>query len=165
MLLGTEIFQSFIAGVTAFRVLPRPQFATLQQHTFPIYFSMQTALPIVLALTLPAERTAIGMSPSGISGVLEPSNRLHVLTPIAIILVTSAINLAIVGPATTKTMRERKHQETRDGKMSYDAPPHSKEMQGLNQRFAAQHGASTLLNMAGCIATLWYGFYLGSRML
>lgn len=162
-LLGSEIFQSFIAGITAFRVLPRPQFATLQSALFPIYFSMQTALPVLLALTFPAERTAIGMTSSSLSGVLE--QKLHVLTPLSIIFATSLANMVVVGPATTKCMRERKHQETKDGKKSYDPPPHSEAMQAYNKKFAQLHGVSSLLNIFGCIATVWYGVYLGDRML
>ncbi|KAK5946937.1 hypothetical protein PMZ80_001082 [Knufia obscura] len=164
-LLGSEIFQSFIAGIVAFRSLPRPQFATLQSALFPIYFAMQTALPVLLALTYPAERTAIGTTASSISGVLEPNNRLHVLTPLLTTLLCGAANMVVIGPATTNCMKERKHQETRDGKKSYDAGPQSEKMQALNKRFAYLHGASSLVNMVGCIATVWYGFYLGERML
>jgi len=125
---------------------------------------MQTALPIILALTLPAERTAIGMVPSSISGVLEPANRLRVLVPLSIMLATAAANLIYLGPVTTQAMKERKHQETRDGKKSYDPPPHSKEMQTLNERFSRLHGASSLVNVASLAAAIWYAFYLADRM-
>ena len=164
-LLGTEVFQSFIARVTAYKVLPRPQFATLQSALFPIYFSMQTALPVVLALTFPGERTAIGRVQSSISGVLEPSSRLHVLTPLAIMFLTGLANMVYIGPKTTQIMRERKHQETRDGKKSYDAGEQSEAMQALNRQFGILHGTSSLVNMVGCFATLWYGFYLAERII
>ena len=159
------MFQSFIAGIVSFRALPRAQFATLQSALFPIYFSMQTALPLLLALTFPAERTAIGMTASSLSGVLEEGHRLHVLTPLLTTLICGAANMIVIGPATTKCMKERKHQETRDGKKSYDQGPHSEAMQALNKKFAWLHGASSLVNMVGCIATVWYGFYLGERMI
>ncbi|KAJ9495408.1 hypothetical protein H2202_009195 [Exophiala xenobiotica] len=164
ILLGTTTFQSFVAGIVAFRTLPRPQFAQLQQATFPVYFSMQTALPVILALTLPAERTAISKIPSSISGVLDPINRFRVLAPLLTMFVTAAANLAYIGPATTKCMKDRKHRETRDGKKSYDSPPHSKEMQALNQQFSRLHGASSLVNLISLIATMWYGFYLADRL-
>jgi hypothetical protein len=151
--------------VTAYRVLPRPQFATLQSALFPIYFSMQTAIPVVLALTFPGERTAIGRVPSSISGVLEPSSRIHVLTPLAIMFLTGLTNMVYVGPKTTQIMRERKHQETRDGKKSYDAGEQSEAMQALNKQFGILHGVSSMVNMVGCFATLWYGFYLAERIL
>ena len=163
-LLGSEIFQSFIGGVTAYRALPRPQFATLQSALFPIYFSMQSALPLALALTYPGERTAIGAIPSGIYGVFDPINRLHVLLPLGVTFVTGVANMVYIGPATTKCMKERKHQETRDGKKSYDPAPHSEAMQGLNRKFAYLHGASSLVNMLGCLTTVWYGFTLAARM-
>ena len=164
-LLGSEIFQSFIAGIVSFRALPRPQFATHQSALFPVYFAMQTAIPVLLALTFPAERTATGISSSSISGVLDPSNRTHVLTPLLLNALCGAANMLFIGPATTKCMKQRKHQETRDGKKSYDAGPHSQAMQDLNKQFGILHGISSLTNMVGCIATVWYGFYLGERLL
>ncbi|ETI21784.1 hypothetical protein G647_05853 [Cladophialophora carrionii CBS 160.54] len=164
ILLGTTTFQSFVGGIVAFKSLPRAQFATLQQATFPIYFAMQTALPVVLALTFPAERTAISTRPGSLSGVLDAENRLQVLTPLATMLISGLLNVVYLGPATTKCMRERKHQETRDGKKSYDPGPHSQEMQLLNKKFEYLHGASSLVNLMGWVAMLCYGFYLGDRL-
>lgn len=126
---------------------------------------MQTALPILLALTLPAERTAISTIPASLSGVFDPVNKLPVLAPLALNLACALANLVYLGPQTTKTMRDRKHQETRDGKKSYDAGPHSAEMEALNNKFMWLHGASSGVNMVGVMATLWYGFYLGGRMM
>jgi len=54
--------------------------------------------------------------------------------------------------------------ETRDGKKSYDAGPHSNEMQRLNKKFGKLHGASTLTNLIGFIATVGYGFHLAARI-
>ncbi len=164
VLLGTTTFQSFVAGIVAYKALPRAQFSTLQQATFPYYFAMQTALPVLLALTLPEERTAISTRPGSLSGVFDPDNRLHVLTPIVTMLVTALVNVAYLGPATTRCLRQRKHQETRDGKKSFDAAPHSQEMQLLNKKFNYLHGSSSLINLIGWGAMVWYGFYLGDRM-
>jgi len=106
------LFKSFVGGIVAYRALPRPQFASLQQAIFPIYFSLQTALPIVVALTYPGSHSALGSSsiPSGLSGVLAEKNRVNTLMPLMTIVATSAANLLVVGPATTRIMRERKHQ-------------------------------------------------------
>jgi hypothetical protein len=117
-----------------------------------------------MALTFPSEQTAIGTRAGGYAGVFHESNRFHVLIPLATIFVTSLVNLAYFGPATTSCMRLRKHQETRDGKKSYDSGPHSPEMERLNKEFSFLHGASTLVNMAGWVSMLWYGFYLGARI-
>ena len=165
-LLGSEIYQSFINGIVAYRSLPRPQFASLQTAIFPVYFGLQTALPVVLALTYPGTSSSLSTTsiPSGLGGFFAESNRGSVLLPVMTILTTSLANLALIGPATTKIMRERKHQETRDGKKSYDNPPHSKEMMKLNQRFGRMHGVSSVLNLVGLLATIWYGVSLAERI-
>ena len=112
---GTTIFQSFIGSVIAFRTLPRAQFGQLQQATVPVFFTMQTVLPLIMALTYPGERMAqmageYVSKNTGISGVFAESNRWTVLAPLATIFVTSAINMLVLGPATTKAMKDRHHQ-------------------------------------------------------
>ena len=57
-----------------------------------------------------------------------------------------------------------KKTEKKDGKKSYDAPPHSQEMLALNKRFGMLHGISSLLNMATFVATVVYGVTLSSRL-
>jgi hypothetical protein len=54
--------------------------------------------------------------------------------------------------------------ETRDGKKYYDPGPHSTEMLKLNSSFSTMHGLSSLLNLAGFVATCWYGFSLAERI-
>ncbi|KAH7418260.1 hypothetical protein BKA64DRAFT_654029 [Cadophora sp. MPI-SDFR-AT-0126] len=162
-LLGTQFFQTFVGGIVSYKALARPQFSQLQQKLFPVYFGIQTTLPVVVALTYPASKLGLGTS-SGLYGVFADVNRWSVLIPIATIFVTSLANMALVGPATTKIMRERKHQETRDGKKYYDPAPHSEEMQKLNKAFGSMHGMSSLLNLTGFIATLWYGVSLAARI-
>lgn len=61
-------------------------------------------------------------------------------------------------------MKERKHQETRDGKKYYDQSPQSKEMQRLNKAFSRMHGVSALTNLVGLGVTVWYGFLLAERL-
>ncbi|KAJ5693091.1 hypothetical protein N7462_002514 [Penicillium macrosclerotiorum] len=158
-LLGSQFYQSFVGGIVAFRALPRPQFASLQTAIFPIYFSLQTALPVVVALT--ASR---GGQTLGLSGLTSSENRLSTLLPMATVALTGLINLFVLRPLTVKVMRERKHQETRDGKKSYDAPPHSKEMVALNKRFGRVHGISSLVNMLSLIATVYYGAVMSKRL-
>ena len=61
-------------------------------------------------------------------------------------------------------MKERKHQETRDGKKYYDQGSHSKEMQRLNRAFSRMHGISALTNLVGLGVTVWYGLLLAERL-
>ncbi|KAL2852340.1 hypothetical protein BJX68DRAFT_265855 [Aspergillus pseudodeflectus] len=158
-LLGVQLYQSFVSGIIAFRVLPRPQFASLQAKTFPTYFAIQTALPLVVALT--ASRSG---QPLGVFGLLEPENKFKILLPLATAFVTGLINLTVLRPLTVNTMRERKHQETRDGKKSYDPAPHSKEMVALNKKFGRLHGASSLINMVTIGVTVYYGVVLSKKL-
>jgi hypothetical protein len=78
--------------------------------------------------------------------------------------VTALLNLVYVGPQTTEIMRLRKHQETRDGKKSWEEGPHSEEMQRLNKQFGVLHGVSSLVNMVGLGAMVWYGAVLGEAV-
>ncbi|KAI2716624.1 hypothetical protein CBS147354_6892 [Penicillium roqueforti] len=158
-LLGTQFFQSFVGGFVAFRALPRPQFANLQTAIFPIYFSLQSALPVVVALT-----ASHGGQVLGLSGLAAPENRLNTLLPLATVTVTGLVNMFVLRPITTNVMRERKHQETRDGKRSYDPAPHSKDMLALNKKFGRVHGISSLVNLISLVATVWYGAVLSKRL-
>lgn len=54
--------------------------------------------------------------------------------------------------------------ETRDGKKYYDPGPKSAEMQRLNSSFAKLHGASSLSNMIGLGAMLFYAAVLAERL-
>lgn len=75
---------------------------------FPAYFVMQTALPVVLALTYPG--SVLTGAASGVAGVLQPANRWSVLMPLALALAGGVANLAVVGPATTQCMEDRRVQ-------------------------------------------------------
>ena len=84
-------------------------FSQLQQKIFPVYFGLQTGLPVLLALTYPAVR-GLSSPASGLQGILDVANRWSVLVPVATMFITGLVNVVYVGPATTKVMRERKHQ-------------------------------------------------------
>lgn len=108
-LLGTTFFHSFINGIVMFRTLERPDFAAVQSKLFPIYFSMQTFIPLFLAVTYPASKLRGGLA-AGFSGVFAVANRWAVLAPLAIMLTTGAANLLVLEPLTTQCMRDRRAQ-------------------------------------------------------
>lgn len=78
--------------------------------------------------------------------------------------VSALLNKIWIGPATTRIMKERKHQETRDGRKSYDPEPHSKEMKELNRAFGKMHAASSVLNLGGWMVMMWYGVEIARRL-
>lgn len=114
-LLGTTFFQSFIAGPVAFKAIPRSAFAQLQTNLTPVFFAIQSVLPVIIAFTWPGNKLASAGSTdlrhgAGISGLLQNENLVEGAIPIAIMLGTAVVNLVYFGPATTRTMKERKHQ-------------------------------------------------------
>ncbi|KAF4587773.1 mitochondrial outer membrane protein [Ophiocordyceps camponoti-floridani] len=161
-LLGASVFHSFINGPVMYKSIDRPSFSAAQQNLFPIYFGLQTALPVALALTFPGS-TLAGVS-SSVGGLLDVSSRWDSLLPIATMFVTGVVNLTVLLPATVKTMKERRGQCKRDGK-EWDAPgPHSDKMKELNKRFGMLHGISSLINLVTVLSAVGYGFTLGGRM-
>ncbi|KAF2850204.1 hypothetical protein T440DRAFT_397573 [Plenodomus tracheiphilus IPT5] len=162
-LLGSTLFQSFIGGVVAFKVLPRPQFATLQRHTFPVYFSLQTLTPLAMLLSYPSGPTALIPLLSS-TPKLQTATDARAVWLIGTMFITALANLVYIGPETTRVMGIRKHQETRDGKKSHDAGPHSAEMEALNRQFSILHGVSSLVNMVGLGAMVWYAGLLGQGL-
>ena len=54
--------------------------------------------------------------------------------------------------------------ETKDGKKSYDSPPHSKEMTRLNKSFGRMHGVSASLNLVSLFLMVGYGVVLSERI-
>ncbi|KAJ4993603.1 hypothetical protein SVAN01_00657 [Stagonosporopsis vannaccii] len=162
-LLGSTLFQSFISGVVAYRVLPRPQFSTLQKATFPVYFTLQTLTPLALLLTYPSGTSRLLPSLASTPVLQSATDRLSAWL-LGTMFVSAVANLVYVGPQTTKVMVERKHQETRDGKGAYDKGPHSKEMEALNWRFGVLHSVSSVTNLVGLGAMVWYGAVLGAGL-
>ncbi|KAI1195612.1 hypothetical protein F5X97DRAFT_326392 [Nemania serpens] len=163
-LLGTQFFHTFINSVTSFKVLDRPHFGVLQRAVFPAYFGIQTAAPVILALTYPGRAGRFLALPQGISGVLHPTNRWGVLVPLTVAFVTGLTNLVYFLPATNKISAQQKQHETKDSKQRRDKSSQSKEIKALNKKFGKIHGYSTLFNLATFVATVIYGVHLSARI-
>ncbi|KAL2213238.1 hypothetical protein CC79DRAFT_1362054 [Sarocladium strictum] len=161
-LLGASVWHSFVNGPVMFKSVDRHNFSAIQNNMFPIYFGLQSALPVVLALTFPGS-PLLGV-PSGVSGLFDVSSRLDSLLPLGAAFVTGVLNLAVLMPATMSIIKERRGQVKRDGKDWWAEGPQSDEMQVLNKRFGRLHGVSMLVNLGTIIATVAYGFTLGARM-
>ncbi|OXV11531.1 hypothetical protein Egran_00709 [Elaphomyces granulatus] len=112
-LFGSQLYQMskiFVGGFVAFRALGHPHFGVLQSAVFPIYFTLQTTLPVVSALTFPGRTTASGVGPSSIIGLVADENRLSTLLPLITVFIAGLTNLLLLSPLTAKTIRERKRQ-------------------------------------------------------
>lgn len=93
-----------------FRTVTRPTFSAVQNSLFPIYFGLQTALPLVMAFTFPGY--ALLSLPSGIQGLLDKSTRCSSLLPIATMFVTGLLNLVVLMPMVNQVIKDRKSQGT-----------------------------------------------------
>ena len=54
--------------------------------------------------------------------------------------------------------------ETRDGKRYHDPGPKTPEMQRLNSSFTYLHSLSSLSNLLGTGAMIYYGFVLAEKL-
>ncbi|RPA88088.1 hypothetical protein BJ508DRAFT_2531 [Ascobolus immersus RN42] len=160
-LFGSQFFQTFIGGTTAFRALPRPQFSQLQSRVFPIYFGIQSFYPIILLITHPHFRfldplNSITTSPSLYAAII----------PIGLGFLSGLVNSVLIGPKTQAVMRERKVLEAKEGRRYYETYDggHSEDMKKVNKKFAKLHGISSALNLVSLVASTWYGNQLANRI-
>ncbi|KAI5309652.1 hypothetical protein KEM55_002737 [Ascosphaera atra] len=162
-LLGSQVFNTFVSSIVSYKTLEKPTFGKLQGQMFPIYFKMQAALPVVVALTYPGVRTIVDSIAPGIAGVLDERNRCSTLIPLATVFVTAVTNLVCFMPKAAKIKAERAQLEVAEGKSQYETPV-STTMEKLNKSFRRVHGFSTSFNLISLVATIAYGITLSRRL-
>jgi hypothetical protein len=166
ILLGSEVFQTFINTKICFQALPRSAFTTLQRKIFPVYFTLQGSLVAYLILTYP---------PYSLVSLVDSITDAALLATVGSL---ACLNLFRYGPKTSSAMMERIHQgmysehvliiysddnvETRDGKR-HDAADSGEKMRKLNRNFSRQHAMSIHLNLIAIVATVLYGFRLSLK--
>ncbi|KAI0595507.1 hypothetical protein F4775DRAFT_595294 [Biscogniauxia sp. FL1348] len=157
-LLGTELYQSFVVTGVCFSSLPRPAFVSLQKRLFPAYFRIQSLFLLLTAVTIPPY------------GPLSLVARKGAWIPLLVAGATALLNLVIYGPRTSQLMLERAHRETNDNKPDTgdddpeDVEARSAEMQRLKRSFSRSHAMSIHLNLVTIVATVWWGWKLGSLL-
>ncbi len=145
---GTTTYQSFYAGIVAYKVLPLESFSELQSHIFKNYFLLQSVASPILFLTLPQfgagacfAKVALGVA----SG-------------------TSLLNLAVLLPWTVK-LKERRHDlDKKEGK-PVENQPLTPARKDLNKTFGQVHGGSMLVNLITFGSLASYGFVLSQKLL
>lgn len=100
--------QSFVNSPILFKNVERPVFSAVQGKMFPIYFALQTALPVVLALTFPG--SSLQGFTTGISGLLDATNRWGSFFPVTAMFVAGLLNLTVLLPASQKVIKQRQGQ-------------------------------------------------------
>lgn len=145
--LGTNVFQTFLVGPIAYSTLPRQQFGNLQARLTPSFFGLQ-------AITATICVAASYYSTSG------TYNELIAMSGVAAI---NLLNLAILGPMTTKMMMER-HKLERSSGQKYTDPEVSPEMAKITRDFNIMHSISASINLLGLLGLLAHAVHLGHKL-
>ncbi|CAE8731544.1 unnamed protein product [Polarella glacialis] len=102
--LGTNVWTTFIAGITMFKNLPRQQFGSLQAKLFPKYFQMGAACTAVMLGT--ASRMGLPMGPALVTLLTTLANMLYLEPQAYLSAVIKLYNRRLlVTPNTTTTIQ------------------------------------------------------------
>lgn len=142
---GATVYQSFYAGIIAYRALPLEGFTALQTKIFPGYFSLQAASSAFLLLTPPFPPTFAGQFLLGTT------------------LGGSLLNVSVISRWMDSIRKQREAQMELEGK-HYKDPTASEDMKKLNKKFGASHGISVLVNMAVFLSYAGYGLVFSSKI-
>lgn len=135
--LGTNVWTTFVAGLTMFKSLPRQQFGSLQAKLFPKYFQIGAACTSIMLLT--GSRMGLPLGPALCS------------------LVATLANLLYLEPEATRVMFERYERENQGLK---DADTDKQ----LKATFSKLHGMSSLANLIALVGLIAHGTLLASKL-
>lgn len=145
VLFGSTAYQSFFAGIVAFKTLPYEQFSALQAKIFPPYFNFQAVASTLLLLSPPVKFV-------GTAAILARGS-------LGTAAVGSLANIFWLSPLTRDIMARRRAQEAKEGKSCKDKDV-SEDMKLVNKEFGKVHGYSVLANMGTFLGLLTYGVVL-----
>ncbi|KAH9982686.1 hypothetical protein BGW80DRAFT_1264519 [Lactifluus volemus] len=150
-----SLWVTFIGGVLAYKALQRPQFAALQQRSFPIYFQLNTFISAFLLLSWVYNHN------SAIAHIAHPTvPDVAQAYALALVSFSQALNLFWFGPATSKVLATRLKLEKAEGT---DADKDNvSDMKALNAKFARLHGYSSLANLIAFLALAFHGLWIGN---
>ena len=113
---GSQIWTSFVAGPIALSTLPRQQFGSLMEKTFPTYFAYNAVLTSVMVGTLAYDFSVIRKHPFDIFDAT-----VYQAFTLAASAASHLVNALVVAPASAKIMNDRHRQEKAEGKSYTDA--------------------------------------------
>jgi len=153
---GMSLWVTFIGGIIAYKTLPRQQFASLQHHTFPVYFKFNAIVSSGLLFAWIRNHSTI------IAQLAHPTvpDVCQAYT-LGVVAIAHTLNIVWFGPATSKLLTARLKLEKEEGKDAHD-PNVSADMKKLNAKFARLHGYSSLANLIAFIAIGFHGLWIGS---
>ncbi|KAI0274855.1 hypothetical protein BC834DRAFT_965327 [Gloeopeniophorella convolvens] len=154
---GMSLWVTFFGGIIALKALPRHQFGTLQQRTFPIYFNLNVFMSSALLAAW------LGKNDSIYARILQPAAPdVAQAYALATVIVAQSANSFWIGPIATRVMVARHKLERAEGK-NYSDPDVSAQMKALTSRFARLHGYSSLANLIAFFALAFHGLWIGNH--
>ncbi len=91
---GTNIYTTFVVGLTLFKIVPRQTFGRIQSKLFPIYFNVTTGTnALVLATLLLSKEPAVQASTAAVT--------------LGVTLLANLANQFVIEPQATKLMFAR----------------------------------------------------------
>lgn len=144
-LFGSTAYQTFYAGIVAYRVLPMKYFGLLQNKLLGNFFYFQTAASLMLLVTVPF-RMQVGSALS-----------------LSLSLFTSILNSAVLLPINRRIKEKRQIACAKEGKDFRD-PTASDYIKELNRDFAKAHTLSLGADLVGFLALLCYGVNLVAQL-
>lgn len=142
---GVTCYQTFFAGIAAYKALPLEKFSDLQRVVFKGYFTIQVALQTILIASLP----------------FKPS-KAQILCLLGALL-GSAANLFTINPKTDHVITRRSELCREEGK-TYKDPTVSDDIKKLNKEFSKLHGQAMMANMVVLFSTVVYGFFFIAKV-
>ncbi|KAJ3116561.1 hypothetical protein HDU96_009350 [Phlyctochytrium bullatum] len=137
---GMVFHTSFITGIIQYKNLPRHMFGNLQSAIGSGVLTLTTAL--VAGIRGPAALISAGASSDAVQVWMMAGS-----------CVGALLNLAVVGPWSTRVMFDRHKLE----KAGAPVPPE------MNKKFGYLHGVSSLLNLGLVIACFSNSLWVGAR--
>lgn len=138
---GTNLYNTFVVGLTLFKNLPRQTFGRVQSKLFPKYFNLTTGSGVVMLATLPLLSVAATTTTKAV---------------LATALGASVVNHLIFEPMVTKLMFARYDIENKATKTEEDQAA----IKTLYKKFGMWHGISSMFNLVGFCAAVYHGWFL-----
>eukprot|EP01023_Acetabularia_acetabulum_P016179 TRINITY_DN17989_c0_g1_i4.p1 TRINITY_DN17989_c0_g1~~TRINITY_DN17989_c0_g1_i4.p1 ORF type:complete len:265 (-),score=25.09 TRINITY_DN17989_c0_g1_i4:266-1060(-) len=142
---GSMYMQTFIAGLTMFKNMPRIMFGKVQTKIFPKYFTGIVACNVIVIGTM-------------LFGYYLPISSQPMIV-LFTALFANLVNWVSIEPKATDVLMQRYELEaTPEGRKEKD------KIQYLYKEFSKLHGLSSLLNLVSFLAVVTHGWWLAKNL-
>ncbi|KAL5456979.1 hypothetical protein EMCRGX_G034208 [Ephydatia muelleri] len=161
--LGTQIWVTFFAGITMFRILSRKNFSAVQGVLFPKYFALGVILVGIAMVTFILDNPA---------ATWTTQNKIQV-TCLTVCLLSTGLNLVYVEPQASHVQRAKLKIEAEEGAdqcIGKVDPDKLKVLEtnahyvALSKKFGMLHALSSISNLIGLASQVLHIWYLAANL-